>query len=118
MGSLTVIIVSEKNLAARDGAKLVKNSGRGHEKGDAKLDPFLIDYKETPKSFTVNYAAWKKHSKDAWENHHREPVIVVELDEETLAVVNWYLLKQMRLAYNYVDNCDLWADAMEMDERG
>lgn len=110
--------MSEKELAKRDGAKLVKNSGRNHEKGDAKLDPFLIDYKETPKSFTVNYAAWKKHAKDAWENHHREPVIVVELTEETLAVVNWDLLKQMRLAYNYVNECELWEHAQEWDKRG
>ena len=100
--------MSEKRLAKMDGAKLVKNSGRGYEKGDAKLPPFLIDYKETPKSFTLNWAAWRKHANDAWDQGHQEPVIVVVLTEATLAIVDWEILKSMTKAYNYVMDNELW----------
>lgn len=102
--------MSEKRLAKMDGAKLVKNSGRGFEKGDAKLPPFLIDYKETPKSFTLNYKAWKKHADDAWDQGHQEPLIVVTLTETSLAIIDWEMLKPMIKAYNHANKFDLWSD--------
>jgi len=58
--------VSEQSEAARDGARLHKNSGRGDiEKGDASLGVFCIDYKEYAKSFGVSISVWAKCSKDA-----------------------------------------------------
>lgn len=60
--------MSEKSEAKRDGASLQKNSGRGkHEKGDAKLFPFCVDYKEYTESFSVSRKNWAKISLDAWQ---------------------------------------------------
>lgn len=57
----------EEAEAKRDGAKTQKNSGRGkHEKGDATLGPFCIDYKHYTESFSVSRAVWAKISTDAW----------------------------------------------------
>ncbi len=58
--------MSEELEAARDGAKLHRNSGRGViEKGDASLGPFCIDYKEYTESFGVSRAVWAKCTRDA-----------------------------------------------------
>ena len=58
--------MSEQLEAARDGARLHKNSGRGDiEKGDASLGVFCIDYKEYAKSFGVSISVWAKCTKDA-----------------------------------------------------
>ena len=49
------ISLSELGEIKRDGAVPQKNSGRGkHEKGDAVLGSFLLDYKEYSEGFTVN----------------------------------------------------------------
>lgn len=59
--------MSEETEAKRDGSKLQRNSGRGIlEKGDAKIGPFLIDYKEYDESFGVSRKAWAKCRLDAW----------------------------------------------------
>ncbi len=58
--------MSEEFEAARDGATLQKNSGRGSlHKGDAILEEFLIDYKEYAKGFTVSIDALAKLNRDA-----------------------------------------------------
>lgn len=58
--------MSEKLETARDGAKLHRNSGRGHfEKGDASLEPFCVDYKEYSESFGVSRKVWAKATLDA-----------------------------------------------------
>jgi hypothetical protein len=58
--------MSEKSEAARDGAKLHRNSGRGIlEKGDASKGPFCIDYKEYDESFSVSRSVWAKCTNDA-----------------------------------------------------
>lgn len=58
--------MSEEREAARDGAKLHRNSGRGViEKGDARIGPFCIDYKEYTESFGVSRSVWAKCTKDA-----------------------------------------------------
>lgn len=58
--------MSEEREAARDGARLHRNSGRGViEKGDASLGPFCIDYKEYNRSFGVSISVWAKCSSDA-----------------------------------------------------
>jgi hypothetical protein len=58
--------MTEKDEAARDGARLHRNSGRGViEKGDASLGEFCVDYKEYAKSFGVSRSVWAKCTKDA-----------------------------------------------------
>jgi hypothetical protein len=88
----------EKKKAAKDGAALVKNSGRGMNKGDAKTDQLLIDYKFTGKnSYSINHGAWRKHELDAV-RCGREPVIVAiftEHKDKSLAIVDWEYLKEL-----------------------
>jgi hypothetical protein len=82
-----------------DGAKPVKNSGRGEQKGDAILpvgdknsyDDFLIDYKHYENTFSISRTAWKKHSKDAWNSSHKTPLIKVVYDDAgiELAIIDW-----------------------------
>jgi len=90
----------ERKEATRDGAKLVKNSGRGAEKGDAKLGPFLIDYKFNAKSFTLSIKNWISLRKDAWGNGQREPLIVVKFEDGSkVAILEWEMFEQMREDY-------------------
>lgn len=81
----------EKREAALDGAKLVKNSGRGFRKGDAVLDgTWLIDYKHNEFSFTLKSTAWSKHCKDAWNDGHYSPAIkVIFGDRRMVAIIDW-----------------------------
>lgn len=80
----------EKKQAKKDGATLVRNSGRGVEKGDAKLGQFLIDYKFNAKSFQLGLENWKKMKKDAWGNGMRSPVISIVFEDKTqVAIVEW-----------------------------
>jgi hypothetical protein len=78
--------VSEAIEAKRDGAQLVKNSGRGVIKGDALLflpsgPRFTIDYKEGKESFTFNKKVWAKICLDGWSNGNTEGVLKVILGE-------------------------------------
>lgn len=101
----------EKLQARRDGATLVKNSGRGMRKGDARTNVFLIDYKFTEKgSFSLNLNKFRKHQKDAW-HEAREGVIVAVFMEDnqpnrTVAMVDWDWLKEcLEKAERYDDLC-------------
>lgn len=97
----------EKKRAKKDGAKVVKNSGRGIAKGDASTDTFLIDYKFTEKiSFSINIEKWRKHELDAYKSN-KEPVIVViyEQNKRALAILDWELLKELEDVHN--ENEDL-----------
>lgn len=88
----------EKREASRDGAKPVKNSGRGFRKGDAVLDgDWLIDYKHNQSSFTLNSVAWSKHCKDAWNEGHLNPAIkVVFGDGRMVAIIDWDDFAELR----------------------
>jgi hypothetical protein len=80
----------EKNEAKKDNVSLVKNSGRGFEKGDAKIDQFLIDYKFNAKSFQLSLVNWKKLTRDAWNEDHRSPIISIKFEDGTkLAILDW-----------------------------
>lgn len=81
----------EKREAALDGAKPVKNSGRGFKKGDAVLDgDWLIDYKHNEFTFTLKSSAWSKHCKDAWNDGQYSPAIkVVFGDGRMVAIIDW-----------------------------
>lgn len=85
----------EKREAKRDGAQLVKNSGRGFQKGDAKTDRFLIDYKFNEKSFSLTLKNWIKLQQQAWKEGQRLPIISVVFDERTkLAIVPWEIIEE------------------------
>jgi hypothetical protein len=85
----------ERRMAQRDGATLIKNSGRGETKGDAKKGNLLIDYKFTEKkSFALNNAEFEKLSSDAFKSG-LEPAIVVIFDStKRRAIMDWgYVLE-------------------------
>ncbi len=97
---------NEKREAKLDGAKLVKNSGRGEKKGDAIWDDdWLVDYKHNAKSFTLKKENWDKHSKDAWNDGHYDPLIkVVWEDGSAVAVIDWDAFTDLVMNANaYVD---------------
>ena len=72
--------MSEASEVKRDGAKAMKNSGRGqYQKGDAQLDIFTVDYKEYEKSFSLSRDVWAKVCSDALRNGHTEPTLKVVL---------------------------------------
>ena len=84
----------EKKQAKKDGAKLVKNSGRGHHKGDASIPGFLIDYKFNAKSFTLNSENWEKHRSDSWKEDRKSPLIIVCFEDGSkVAMIEWEELK-------------------------
>ena len=83
---------TEKEEIKRDGAKAVKNSGRGMRKGDAMRNQFLIDYKHCEKSHTVSVVNWRKLAKDAWNEHYKHPLLCLVLGDNSqhkLAVIEW-----------------------------
>lgn len=78
--------MSEQREAARDGAKLHRNSGRGpFEKGDASLEPFVIDYKEYTESYSVSRKAWAKATLDALKLRGVPAIKIVLGDDEPQA---------------------------------
>lgn len=95
---------NEKREAKLDGAKLVKNSGRGEAKGDAKLQlgmfDFLLDYKHYRKTFSLTQKAWQKLSKDAWNEGQRDPLIkLVWENGDAVAIVDWELFSEIATLY-------------------
>ena len=95
----------EKREAALDGAKLVKNSGRGDKKGDATLTygdwNFLIDYKHYAKNFGLKKDAWLKHAKDSWNNNHYSPLIKVVFEDNTsVAILDWEDFQELLRGYD------------------
>lgn len=74
---------TELNEIKRDGATPQPNSGRGkHAKGDAVLEPFLVDYKEYTDSFSVSRSNWAKLQRDAFDAGRREPAFKLVLGED------------------------------------
>lgn len=89
--------MSEASEAKRDGAKLQPNSGRGaNKKGDAILQPFLIDYKEYAASFSVSVSNWAKLSRDAILKGRLQPAFKLVLGkEEDRKVRVWVISDEM-----------------------
>jgi hypothetical protein len=88
----------EKSEAKRDGAKPVKNSGRGFRKGDASFHEFLLDYKHNGSTFTLTRNAWIKMRKDAWNTAYKHPCISVVLGEDSdvkVAIIEWHVFKEL-----------------------
>lgn len=95
--------MSERSEVKRDGAKAQKNSGRGQiQKGDAKLNPFVVDYKEYPNGFRVDKNSWGKICMDAIKSGG-EPALKVILGEDNNKVRLWVIsdemFRQMREAW-------------------
>lgn len=95
--------MSERSEVKRLGAKAQKNSGRGsHDKGDAKFDHFLIDFKEYSEGFTVSRKVWAKISSDAFKAGRLIPALALVLGQENkvrLWVVDDATFLDMKEAY-------------------
>jgi len=96
--------LSEADEIKRDGATAVKNSGRssGVAKGDAILGPFLVDYKEYSKSFSINREFWAKISTDAVHNGRRIPalkLIMGDVNKTRLWVIGDSMFHEMLEAW-------------------
>ena len=93
--------MSEKNEIKRDSASAQKNSGRGkYQKGDAKWHNFVVDYKETAKSVSVNKEMWAKICTDTFRvDRSMHPLLKLIIGEGAskvrLAVIEWELLEQI-----------------------
>ena len=92
--------MSEKNESKRIGAKQHKNSGRNTKKGDATWRNFVVDFKESSKSFTINQDVWAKAVTDSIKaGNDKSPAIVVILGEGNkktrLAIIEFDLLDQL-----------------------
>lgn len=97
--------MSERSEAARIGAKLQKNSGRGKiQKGDMTLDAgnysFVIDSKEYSKSFGISRASWGKICTDTMRvDRAATPMLYLVLgegsDKVRLAVIEYDVLKDL-----------------------
>jgi len=87
-GSLVMSNKSEEEFAKHIGAKPVKNSGRGIKKSDMVKGNYIIDLKESKKSFTLNPKVWSKVQHDAmtygWD---KVPVMVVKFSSGPTLVV-------------------------------
>lgn len=93
--------MSEKNEIKRDNAVAQKNSGRGkYQKGDALWNNFVVDYKETAKSVSLNKDMWAKICTDTFKvSRSMHPLLKIIIGENNskirLAVIEWELLEQL-----------------------
>ena len=98
--------MAEKDEIKRDGARAQKNSGRGkYQKGDAIMEPFLVDYKEASKSFNLNKDVWAKICTDTFKvSRSLYPclkVIIGDGNEKVrLAVIEWAYLEDLIASYD------------------
>lgn len=96
---------SEAAEIKRIGATAQKNSGRGkHHKGDAILEPFLVDIKEYEKSYSLSKENWAKVCTDAIKREKRQPALNIVLGEAggprtRLWVVGERMFEEMREAW-------------------
>jgi len=88
--------LSEKDIAKKIGADLIKNSGRGSIKGDMKWKNFIIDAKEG-KSLQLNESVWGKICADTLTHgSDKDPMILRELPSGVkLAVIEFSVLKRL-----------------------
>lgn len=98
--------MTEASEIKRMGAKAQSNSGRGqHDKGDAVLEPFLIDIKEYDESFSVSRTNWSKLTLDAFKAGRRIPAFFLALgskdttDKLRLWVISDDMMQEMREAW-------------------
>jgi hypothetical protein len=92
--------MSERSEVKRDGAKAQKNSGRGdYQKGDAKWNKFLVDYKEASASFTLNKPVWSKICTDTFrvsrDMHPALKIIIGNDSKVRLGIIEWAVLEEL-----------------------
>ena len=88
---------SELDEIKRFGGTPQKNSGRGAvKKGDAILNPFLVDVKEYAKSYSVSISNWAKICSDAVKAGRFQPAINIVLGD-TNRVRVWVVSEAMFL---------------------
>lgn len=92
--------MSEKTESKRINAKQHKNSGRNNQKGDATWRDFVVDFKESAKSFTINQDIWAKAVTDSIKaGIDKSPAIVLIIGEGNkkirLAIIEFDLLDQL-----------------------
>jgi hypothetical protein len=92
--------MSERSEVKRDGAKAQKNSGRGdYQKGDAKWNQFLVDYKEAKASFNLNKDVWAKICTDTFkvsrDMHPALKIIIGEDSKVRLGIIEWSVLEEL-----------------------
>jgi hypothetical protein len=72
--------LTEEREIKKFGGTPQKNSGRGwKDKGDAVLEPFLVDVKEYAETFGVSRKVWAKLSSDALKSGRRIPALMLAL---------------------------------------
>lgn len=78
---------SEQALIKGLGGKSHKNSGRGVRKADGTWDRFIIDVKETEKSFTLSTNVWSKVCTDAAKvDYTKDPALIVSFNNGLVKV--------------------------------
>lgn len=92
--------MSERGEVKRDNAKAQKNSGRGkYQKGDAKWYNFVVDYKESNSSFTLNKDVWSKICTDTFKvNRNMHPALKIIIGDESkirLGIIEWSVLEEL-----------------------
>lgn len=98
--------MSEANEVKRDNARAQKNSGRGpYQKGDAIWQGFLVDYKESAKSVSINKEMWAKICTDTFRvDRSLHPALKLIIGEGSskirIALVEWEVLEEMVKFYN------------------
>lgn len=88
---------SELTEIRRFGGKPQKNSGRGFQKGDATLGPFIVDVKEYAKTFGLSRDVWAKICSDA-AKHRKEPALMICLGTGSNTTRLWVLGEEMFLS--------------------
>ena len=97
--------LSEKQEIKKFGGAAQKNSGRGAiQKGDARLGPFIVDVKESLKSFALNLKVWGKVCTDA-AKHRKQPALMVAMGEGRETVRMWVISDTM-----FKEMLDAWED--------
>ena len=101
--------MTERGEAKRDGAKRQKNSGRGqYQKGDAQWNQFVVDYKESKSSFTLNQDVWSKICTDTFRVSRKKypalKLIIGDKKKIRLAVIEWAMLEDLVEAWSLLDN--------------
>jgi hypothetical protein len=89
---------SELSEIKRFGGTPQKNSGRGAvKKGDAILEPFLVDVKEYAKSYSLSLDNWAKICTDAVQAGRYQPALNIVLGEGNNRARMWVVSEAMFL---------------------
>lgn len=111
-GTMVATIHTERAELKRIGAKVHKNSGRGQfVKADGNTELFIIDVKESIKTFGISVEVWSKICTDAIKTDKtKSPMLYLVLGEEPrrvrLAVIEYEILEELMERANGKENDD------------